>query len=472
MPAKKNRPELRETIQTLRAQGTPLRRISRLLKLSRNTVRRILRTDPPAETEAPNAACCAPETLTRIEDAFGRAGGNVVRVAELLSEEHELKVPYSTLTRWVREAGLREAPRRAGTYTFAPGEESQHDTSPHRVEIGGRTVTAHCASLVLAFSRRLFIQYYPRFTRFEAKAFLDAAFTFMDGTCPRCVIDNSSVIVVAGTGPDATIAPDMRAFGEAYGVSFRAHRLGHADRKARVERPFAYVERNFLAARHFEDFDDLNAQALRWCREIANAKLKRALGMAPEAAYVLEKPHLLPLPQCRPPIYETHERIVDVSGYVCLDTNRYSVPERCLGKRVTVYKYPAEVRIYRRDHPLATHPRLIGQRDAYHTLPGHHPRPEQPRPHRAPSPEEHRLRGEDERLDRYVAALKQHAPGRGLRRLRRLLELKRTYPRSAFLAAIDTALKYGLYDLARLEQLILRQVAGDFFALGRDEDDD
>lgn len=434
-------------------------------------MRRILRAPPPAEAEEPNAPPCAPETLAWIEDAFRRAGGNGVRVAELLATEHQLEVPYSTLTRWVREAGLRAAPRRSGTYIFAEGEEMQHDTSPHRIEIAGRTVTAQCAALVLAFSRRLFIQYYPRFTRFEAKAFLHDAFTFMDGTCPRCLIDNTSVIVAAGSGDDATIAPEMRAFAEAYGVSFRAHRVGHADRKARVERPFAYVERNFLAARRFEDFDDLNAQALHWCNEVANAKPKRILGMSPEAAYVLEKPHLIRLPDCRPPIYETHERIVDTSGYVSLDTNRYSVPERFVGKTVTVYKYPAEVRIHRRDRLLATHPRLVAQRDAKHTLPGHHPTPERQQ-RREPSPEEQRLRGEDQRLDRYVTALKQRAPGRGVRKLRRLLELKRTYPRTAFLAAIDTALTYGVFELTRLEQLILRHVAGDFFSLGPEHDDD
>lgn len=434
-------------------------------------MRRILRAPASAEAEEPNAAPCAPEALAWIEDAFRRADGNVVRVAELLATEHQLEVPYSTLTRWVRDAGLRAAPRRAGTYTFLPAEEMQHDTSPHRIEIAGRTVTAQCASLVLAFSRRLFIRYYPRFTRFEAKAFLHDAFTFMDGTCPRCVIDNTSVIVVAGSGDDATIAPEMRAFAEAYGVTFRAHAVGHADRSARVERPFSYVERNFLAARRFEDFDDLNAQALCWCNEVTNAKPKRVLGMSPEAAYVLEKPHLILLPECRPPVYETHERIVDTYGYVSLDTNRYSVPERFVGKTVTVYKYPADVRIYHRNRPLANHPRLVAQRDTKHTLPGHHLTPERQQ-RRGPSPEEQLLRGEDERLDRYVTALKHRAPGRGVRKLRRLLELKRTYPRTAFFAAIDTALAYGLYELTRLERLILRHVAGDFFSLGPEHDDD
>lgn len=33
------------------------------------------------------------------------------------------------------------------------------------------------------------------------------------------------------------------------------------------------------------------------------------------------------------------------------------------------------------------------------------------------------------------------------------------------LAALEQALKYGLFDLARRETLVLREVAGDFFAL-------
>jgi len=49
--------------------------------------------------------------------------------------------------------------------------------------------------------------------------------------------------------------------------------------------------------------------------------------------------------------------------------------------------------------------------------------------------------------------------------LRRLLELKRTYPAVPFLAAIEEALRFGLFDLQRLERLILKHVAGDFFNL-------
>jgi hypothetical protein len=405
-----------------------------------------------------------------LEDAFARAGGNGARAQQLLAAENDLQVPYSSLTRWIREAGLRSPPQRAGEYFFAPGEEMQHDTSPHRMVVAGKPITAQCAGLVLAWSRRLFIQYYPRFTRFEAKYFLLEAARFMDGCCPVCVIDNTSVMVAAGAGADAVIAPEMHAFARTLGFCFRAHRVGHPDRKGRIERPFAYVEHNFLPARSFNDFADLNRQALAWCRDVANHKLKRVLGMSPEAAYLIEKPHLQALPGALPPVYEVLERGVDLHGYVSVDTNRYSVPERFVGQSVTVYKYPADIQICRRGSTIATHPRLIDQRNARHTLPEHHPTPA--RASRTPAIEEKLLCGHHQILERYAAALKLHAHGRATRPLRRLLELKRTYPTDPFLAAVELALQFGLFDLARLERLILRQVADEFFNLDAPANDD
>jgi transposase len=450
----------------MKAQGCSLREISRALKLSRNTVRRILRTSAAAAQREP----CDAHTLELIEACFTRAGGNVVRVQELLRDEHALEVGYSTLTRWVREAGLRAAPKRSGEYHFEPAVESQHDTSPHRVSIGERTRIVQCASNILAYSRLLFFQYYPRFSRFEAKHFLLEAARFMDGTAKRCVIDNTSVIIVEGTGKDAVIAPEMVAFAKTLGFEFLAHERGHSDRKGRIERPFSWIERNFLAGRTFRDFDDLNTRAAAWCREVANQKVKHVLGMSPQAAYLIEKPHLNCLPQALPPVYEVFERVVDLYGYVSVETNRYSVPEKFVGKTLTVYKYPSEIKIFHRDRPIATHPRLIHQRDAKHTIADHHPTPQ--RAPRAPLVEEELLCDENPILQRYAAALKQHSPRIALRQLRRLLEMKRTYPSAPLLSALEQALHFGLFDLTRLENLILKHVAGDFFNLDLGDDDD
>jgi hypothetical protein len=345
----------------------------------------------------------------------------------------------------------------------------QHDTSPHRISLGAKTLTAQCAALVLACSRRLFVQYYPRYTRFEAKHFLLEAVRFMDGACPICVIDNTSVMVATGAGAEAIIAPEMAAFAHTLGFRFLAHRVGHPDRKGRIERPFAYIETNFLPGRPFTDFEDLNRQALAWCHDVANHKPKRVLGMSAEAAYLIEKPYLQPLPGVLPPVYELLERVVDLYGYVSVDSNRYSVPERLVGQSVTVYKYPAEIQVHHRGLRVANHPRLIGQRNAKRSAPEHHRIAV--RASRTPRLEAQLLPGHHE-LEAYARALEQRGHGRGVRALKRLVELQRTYPRQAFAAAVQQAAYYGLYDLGRLEKLILQQVAGEFFALDTAADDD
>ena len=52
-----------------------------------------------------------------------------------------------------------------------------------------------------------------------------------------------------------------------------------------------------------------------------------------------------------------------------------------------------------------------------------------------------------------------------------LLRLLQEYPREPFLAAVGEAARYGLYDLDRLERMILRRVARDYFLLGETDSD-
>jgi transposase len=285
-------------------------------------VRRVLKEGPQPPSRRRTPAEPTPALTSRLPELYCESRGNVVRMQELLRERHGLEVPYSTLTYWVRRRQLRAPPQRVGRYDFAPGEEMQHDTSPHRLSLAGHLLTAQCAALILGFSRYAFIQYYPRFTRFEAQVFLQAAFAFLGGTARRCTIDNTSVLVAAGSGPGALIAAPMEQFAARYGVQFVPHAIGHADRKAHVERLFHYVEHNFLPGRSFTDWLDLNAQARAWCEQVANQKIKRSLGTSPRAAFEEERPFLRALPLHRPPACVIAHRVVDTEGYVHQECRR------------------------------------------------------------------------------------------------------------------------------------------------------
>ncbi len=406
-----------------------------------------------------------------IKEQFQFCKGNAVRVHENLVDQYDENIPYSTLTQLIRDMELRDSKKkqRSGEYMFKPGQEVQHDTSPHGILLGEKKKTAQCAGLVLAYSKKLFIQYYPNFTRFEAKVFLTEAFKFFDGSCPRCIVDNTHVVVARGSGPDAEIAPEMEAFGRIFNTRFVPHKIGHSDRKAIMERNFSFVERNFLAGRIFKDWNDLNQQAQKWCIEVANKKTKRSLGMSPEEAYLMEKKYLQALPLYIPEVYKILHRTVDMTGYVMVDTNRYSAPERLVSKNVEVHKTWDRINVYFKNKKVADHLRCIDNRDTKVKAPGHHTPFAGRNIRQGPCKEEQILTGHCDILDNYVKGLKKRSNGRGVRPMQRLLNFKRTYPEDAFKKAIKQALHYGLYDLTRLEQMILSYVAGDFFNIHEDE---
>jgi hypothetical protein len=308
--------------------------------------------------------------LDRVQNLFVLCKTNLVRVHEELDKEGVV-VPYATLTGFCRRHGIGQMPKeRAGTYTFDPGEEMQHDTSPHTITIGGRAQKLQCASLVLCYSGRIYAQVYPRFDRFYAKAFLSEAVVHFGGAAARCVVDNSSVIIAHGTGRDAVPAPEMKAFGERFGFSWMAHALGDANRSARVERPFHYIENNFYAGRTFVDRNDLNAQLRAWCERVDH-KEKRRLKTTPFALFATEQPALAPLPLHIPEVYDLVRRTVDLDGYVHYNANRYSVPDALIGREVEVRAMLSKVRVIERHAVVTEHARIDDGQHGTSTLPEH-----------------------------------------------------------------------------------------------------
>jgi transposase len=455
----------RNEVKYLFSQGNSQREIAKILKISVISVRKILREESRDEkSELTTSSELDDKKVALLKTLVVRCRGNLIRVHEILQEEYGEAIPYSTLTYLVRQHKLREKdePKRAGIYHFQPGEEMHWDTSPHEVELSGKRLKAQCASLVLAYSRRIYVQYYPCFTRFEGKVFLSQAFAFMQGCCRRCVIDNTNIAIIRGAGCYAGIARDMAMFARAFNIEFFAHAVGHCNRKARVERPFHFVERNFLAGRTFKDWEDLNQQALDWCCNVSNRKPKRTLQeRTPEEVYQEEKPYLLPLPAVFPPIYLYYKRIVDYQGFIHLDTNFYSVPERLINQTLDVYKYPSVVKIYSGEKIMAEHRRLIGVRYQPSLQEGHHTITQNAAQLFMTEAEAY-LRGSCKILDAYLTEFKKHVRGRGIQQLARLRDLKLTYPNAAFTTAIQIAQQYGLYDLNRLEELIIQNVSTDY----------
>jgi len=458
--------DTRAAILRLREEGHALRKIAQDLSVSRNSLRNVLasgQAEPPPVVRSRELAA----SLDDIRALYLECRGNIVRVQEELARRHQVTATYSSLTRFCRQEHIsRSDPRQTVRILTGPGEEMQHDTSLYTISLGGHKVRRHCASLVFGYSRRLFLRFYPRFDRFACKLFLTEALRFMGGSCRTCVIDNSSVILACGAGSLAEVSPEMEAFERRFAFRFLAHELGHANRKGKIERPYSYIEGNFLVGRSFQNDADLNRQARRWLDEKANVRRLRELGASPQELFAAEQPHLQPLPLHVPEVYRIHQRDVDAYGHVHLDGRRYSVPHGFVGKSLWVRETEDAVIILDGRAELVRHPKLTDPAGPFEsTLPGHVHRPRRRLAGPVP-PEEAALKALGAEAQAYLEGLQAARRGRAYRwSLKILHRLLSHYSARDVVAALSRALAHRLWDVRRIEGVLLQQLARERFQL-------
>jgi len=276
--------------------------------------------------------------------------------------------------------------------------------------------------------------------------------------------------VLSGTGKTMVPVPEMEAFARRLHFTFVAHEKGDANRSALVERPFHYIENNFLAGRKFTDFADANRQAREWCDKV-NAKFRNRLHASPNELYRAEWPAMRRLPTWLPEVYQLHQRIVDLEGYIHVDGHIYSVPYQLVGKAVEVRETKDKVLVFVGPREVAMHDKAIATIKQRKTLAAHRPPRGQHATHATPLPEERELAAAGAPFADYAATLKKRAGLRWPLALRRLAQLRHDYPAAPLAAALETAAHYGLYDLDRLERIILRNIATAYFVVPVERDD-
>lgn len=328
----------RTTVHTLRSQGVSRKEIARLVQIDVKTVRRILADTLGDAPLARTDKATVDESL--LAELHQDCKGYVQRMHELLTEEHGIAIGYSSLTRLVRDAGLgvKHKPRSCHVPDVA-GEEMQHDTSEHKVRIGGVPRKVISSGIYLRYSKMRYVLFYRRFNRFTMKCFFDEALRHWGYVAPTCIIDNTHLAILYGSGSSAVMCPEMIGFAGNYGFSWKAHAIGHADRKAGTERNFHTVETSFLPGRTFDSLEDMNRQAVQWATVRYAKRPQVKTKLIPVMLFETEKCSLIKLPDYVNAPSAEHHRVVDEYGYVSFDGNFYHVPPSLTKKTVVVVQY-------------------------------------------------------------------------------------------------------------------------------------
>ncbi len=447
--------DTRSAIFALHQDGMGPRELSRRMRLGRNTVRRIIRQQ--GRMPAPGRTERVPIDSALLEALYKECDGRAQRVHEKLVEEEGIAVTYPTLTRRLRELGISTpAKRRCDQVPDEPGAEMQHDTTVYTIKLDGKPARLVASLIYLRYSKRRYLKFYRAFNRFRMKCFFHEALTFWGHAARDCIIDNTNLARLRGTGQAALIVPEMERFGAAYGFRFLCHEIGHANRKAGEERSFWTVETNFLPGRTFRSLEDLNAQAREWATVRMEHRPQGKARLVPAKAFEHECRFLIELPEHLPAPYRVHERATDQYGYAAFEGNYYWVPGT-KRETVKVLQYADRLKLYQARECLAEYPLPAeGVKNAKFAPPGRPQPRHNPSNRRRPTEEEEkRLRAIDERVGRYLDfALKPKGIERH-RFLRGLFALSRRMSAAVFVRAIERALRYEITDLDTLGRIAL-----------------
>jgi transposase len=363
-----------ETIGRVRREhfvkGKTIKEIARDLKISRNTVRKILRSKETSfsydrEIQPRPKLEDWSSDLDRILEANAdkslRERLTLIRIFEEL-RGLGYQGGYDAVRRYARKWQREASAMTAEAYiplSFAPGEAYQFDWSHEVVVLNGVTTTVKVAHVRLCHSRMMFVRAYPRETQEMVFDAHDRAFAFFKGTCARGIYDNMKTAVeTIFIGKNRLFNRRFSQMCSHYLIDPTACTPASGWEKGQVENQVGLVRERFFTPRlRFKTYDEMNTWLLERC--ITYAKAHRHPEIVDETIWDIfeeERPKLIPY---RGRFDGFHETIASVSK-TCLvrfDNNKYSVNASAVGRPVEVHTYAEHIVIRQDGRLVADHPR-------------------------------------------------------------------------------------------------------------------
>ena len=362
-----------ETIGRIRrehfSKGKTIKEIARDLRLSRNTVRKVLRSGETAfryEREVQPRPKLGrwteelDELLESNEAKSARERLTLIRIYEEL-RDRGYEGGYDAVRRYAKRWQALRGKSTTAAYvplTFAAGEAYQFDWSHEVVIMRGQTLTVKVAHVRLCHSRMLFVRAYPRETQEMVFDAHDRAFAFFKGACERGIYDNMKTAV------DAIYVGKERKYNRRF-LQMCSHYLvepvactpASGWEKGQVENQVGLVRERFFTPRlRVSSYDELNGWLVDRCIRYAKAhghpeRSEQTIWEAFEA----ERERLVPYAGHFDG-FHTVPASVSKTCLVRFDNNRYSVEANAVGRPVEVQAYADRI-VIRQDG------RIVGEHE-------------------------------------------------------------------------------------------------------------
>jgi transposase len=338
------------------AEHWSMRKIARHLHLGRRTIARYLAT--PARTAAPRQRVSKLDSfkLTIAELLEQDPNASAVVIAQRL-RPLGFSGGLSILKDYLHSVRANARIQRAYVRMEpAAGERFEIDWGHFGALLyqnHPRKLYAFC--LVECHSRKLYVEFthsqsFETFVRCHLHAFQT-----MGGVAHELWYDNLATAVAEHDGNLVRFHPRFLAFAREYNFLPRACHLRAAWEKGKIERSVGYLRQNFWPLRTFTDLADVNRQARQWLEQVANRRRHRETGQMPQERFQPEA--LRALPAIAPDYRDTTEALVHKDLRLSFDGNRYCVPPRYVGRRLTLKADASSVTIYDQHEEIVSYAR-------------------------------------------------------------------------------------------------------------------
>jgi transposase len=323
------------TIRYLHAQGAPIRAICRELGVSRKAVRQALRREGAPKYERPPRpnAKLVPFAEQIRTWYFGQKliGSRIIRELRAIGYDGHPSAVYSYLER------LRESvPSAKVTERFEtpPGQQAQFDWSPYTVELGGELMRVIVYCMVLGYSRRK--HYTASLDETQASIFeaVESCLRHFGGAPKQLLVDNAKAFVLDANPAHFRWNPQFLELCGHYRLKPRACQPYRARTKGKVERPFFYLEQQFVKGRSFASLQHFMEELAAFERDDLDVRIHSTTQARPIERFQAELPHLTALPEQRFVGTLATSRKVSWDCLVSYGGTRYSVPAAQAGKLV------------------------------------------------------------------------------------------------------------------------------------------
>ena len=354
-------------------KGFKIRRIAKTLKLSRNTVRAILR-ERPAEIQMPIPIWAKAVDWEKVKKDFHR--GCTIKV---LHKECTSEVTYKVFWNYFR--GLVPAATESVTVRLdhKPGEKTFFDFADGIDMVDrktGEVTTTQLFSAVLPFSSLVageFVLDQKQPTLIRA---VEDAFYEIGGVTPYVTVDNLKSAIQRAHLYDPNVNPTFVEFANHWGFAVLPARPKKPKDKAGVEAGIGVSQRQFfneVRERVFYSLSELNQTYREYKKRLNSDAMKDHGDLSRNERFSHEKGFLKSFPQERYEMSTWKSVKVHPDCHVQIERRFYSVPYIHIGQNLRARIKSKLVEIFSEEaEPIAVHPRLSGN-DRASTQDAHYP---------------------------------------------------------------------------------------------------